>query len=660
MIRELVLILLITVSITSLNVYSSLGYKYTRSIVLYAPAVTSSGSGVLSKLKLTIAYPGRGYVYFSAHPLTELDTQATARVAALVASSLANKDYYSYDYYVVMESPSMVIGGPSAGALMTIGFLALMLNTSIYSNITMTGMVNPDGTIGPVGGLKGKLEAVASHGFKVFLIPLGERYVTVPNVTVKRFPWGIFRRVTYTHIDLVSYGRRLGVSVIEVSSIREAYSYFTGYNFSINYSLSRIELMDKLYDTLTNQTVCFLENSTEYANLTRELIPQISIWYRGSIRDLVREVERMVEETRSYLDNGYAVLAFNNGLKTLYRALSTYWLTLYLSDNADQEYFIEQTNTTLIKSYNIVSSLLDNNTYTITYYEILTTIYSKYVDAREYFSKGVNALQEGSIVDGIDYLAHSYSLYYDISSWSRVIDLFNETSVFQNMSKVYDVALVMYSIADSTTSYAYTLAEDLGVRSSYLDKAMDYLDRAHDALFENNSIDLTGESILATVYATIAVHKMFISNKSVEEVLVKHVFMEARVCLEQLSIVNTSSILPEYYYIYAREFMEVGEYSQALLPALLSILHSRKDLLIVSYSGGVVLEKTNPYTTTPPLTPNPSTSPSVLGYTGLSTEFKWFIYGLVTGILVSIIIVVFVKSYREVSTKREFGGSEQG
>jgi len=79
---------------------------FTRSIVLYAPAVARSGGGALIQVNLTLKYPGSGLVYFSAKPLVELDTQATARVAAFVAAAITSHSDVVVVVVVVVTSNS--------------------------------------------------------------------------------------------------------------------------------------------------------------------------------------------------------------------------------------------------------------------------------------------------------------------------------------------------------------------------------------------------------------------------------------------------------------------------------------------------------------------------------------------------------------------------
>lgn len=68
------------------------------------------------------------------------------------------------------------IDEPSARALVATGIIACLLGDEIDSSMIMTGMLNPDGTIGSVGGIyfEGiyyKLQTAAESGLTDVLIP---------------------------------------------------------------------------------------------------------------------------------------------------------------------------------------------------------------------------------------------------------------------------------------------------------------------------------------------------------------------------------------------------------------------------------------------------------------------------------------------------------
>jgi hypothetical protein len=98
--------------------------------------------------------------------------------------------------------------GPSAGAVMTVGFAALLKGDRIQRGIAMTGTIDKDGNIGPVGGIPDKIRAAAREGYRTVLIPEGQRYD--PRWNIDRLAWD------------------LNVEVKEVGTIDEAYHLMTG------------------------------------------------------------------------------------------------------------------------------------------------------------------------------------------------------------------------------------------------------------------------------------------------------------------------------------------------------------------------------------------------------------------------------------------------
>ena len=201
-----------------------------------------------------IVTPGNGKVFVSTVPYTQIDMQGSAQLAALTACDVLGLDFMKYDFFFTIEADSPIVGGPSAGGVMTIATISALKNLSLRSDVYMTGMIYPDGFIGPVGGIPYKLKAAADKGAKIFLIPKGQRVVTVEEtVEEKRGPF-IFISKKSKPVDLYEYGKELGVKVIEVEKIEDALLYYTNYtivksqpsmNFS-KYSNLLLQLADKM------------------------------------------------------------------------------------------------------------------------------------------------------------------------------------------------------------------------------------------------------------------------------------------------------------------------------------------------------------------------------------------------------------------------------
>ena len=144
---------------------------------------------------------GSGHVYMDTMPMTQMDMQGSARIASKVAFDITGKNQNNYDVYYIVRSDVPVIGGPSAGATLCVATIASLNNWSINKNVMMTGMINPDGSVGPVGGILEKIKAAKSMNVDYFLIPHGERYVSA----------GIGENDT---VDAVEYGKEMGIKVI--------------------------------------------------------------------------------------------------------------------------------------------------------------------------------------------------------------------------------------------------------------------------------------------------------------------------------------------------------------------------------------------------------------------------------------------------------------
>jgi hypothetical protein len=98
--------------------------------------------------------------------------------------------------------------GPSAGAAMAVGFIAMFKGDRLQRGIAMTGTFEPGGRIGPVGAIPDKMRAAAREGYRTILVPTGQVYG--PN-------W-----------NLNQVAMELNLIVKEVDTIDQAYELMTG------------------------------------------------------------------------------------------------------------------------------------------------------------------------------------------------------------------------------------------------------------------------------------------------------------------------------------------------------------------------------------------------------------------------------------------------
>lgn len=190
---------------------------------LDAPAVgeTADGEvvGVLADVFVTVSPATNGTVggsvFLDTRPLLQLDMQGSARQAARVAAGLAGVDANAYDVFIAFRSTSSVVGGPSAGALMSVLVLAGISGHPPKEDVTLTGTVLPDGSVGPVGGVPEKATAAAEGGKRLFLFPAGqERSVTALG----------------EEVDMETWCRdKLAITCRPVLSVEDAFAAVTGF-----------------------------------------------------------------------------------------------------------------------------------------------------------------------------------------------------------------------------------------------------------------------------------------------------------------------------------------------------------------------------------------------------------------------------------------------
>lgn len=207
-----------------------------KSVMVLVPAVgeLTDGSliGVTMSLEATIR-SGTGGVFVDTRPLTQVDMQGSARLAAATAAAIAGARADEYDFFITIRSDTTVVGGPSAGAAITSAFVALLLDLPLRDDVVMTGMINPDGSVGPVGGILQKAQAAHEAGASLFLIPLGQGVVESIQQTVDDSGWFPTTRNEIVRTDVRQHAKdNWGLDVKELTDIYDAIEYATDYRLS--------------------------------------------------------------------------------------------------------------------------------------------------------------------------------------------------------------------------------------------------------------------------------------------------------------------------------------------------------------------------------------------------------------------------------------------
>ena len=190
------------------------------------PAVDKEGKGVIT-LIVVEAMPGVGRTLVDINNLLFwADTQESIRKARDVAANYTGMNLENYDLIYHIYANASVVGGPSAGAALTVLTIAALLNKSIRDDVMITGAINYDGSIGLVGDILKKAKIAKENGATLFLVPLTQskeigyeekevckKYGNVEYCTIEQKP------------KIIDIGNEVGINLIEIKDINDAVSY---------------------------------------------------------------------------------------------------------------------------------------------------------------------------------------------------------------------------------------------------------------------------------------------------------------------------------------------------------------------------------------------------------------------------------------------------
>ncbi len=317
--RKILLLLLLIVLVPAVSCQSL------TEVDLMVPAVGQDPStgvmfGVPVRLNLRMMSPGNGEVFVNTRALTEMDMQGSARVAAMVAEDVTGEDMGDKDFLITLYANSTIIGGPSAGASITVGMIALLEELELRGDVMMTGMITPDGAIGVVGGIPEKAHAASISGVDYFLIPEGQS--TSYNST------------DYEDVNVTELAReRWNITVVEVSDIREAVSWFTEMEFKPRSYPSSPVATESYQDLMRLQSGREIEEANmslaeARSALNLSFLNSSMIDYLGS--DIQTSADRLTAAQEAYEDSQYYVASSKAFQSKIYSGFVSKYVT-YLS-----------------------------------------------------------------------------------------------------------------------------------------------------------------------------------------------------------------------------------------------------------------------------------------------------------------------------------------
>ena len=287
---------------------------------IHAPAVVlENNTGEMTLISLTVT-TGNGTVRILGPQKVGNSTIYSAVTAAHYAAEASHLNISNYNFNYTIYNSSNVTG-PSGGAALTLLAISALQHRQISSNITITGTVSPNGSIGEIGGAYDKTGAASRAHMAAILVPnasfdpfeekeymLAQSYYHIPLIQVSNITEAeayAFGNVPIRASEGVNYS--LGYDY-NITSLNDANIACTGTcNYTPFYALGGYTLNMTAHE-ISNQTLISLP--TIRSGLSQALSQSESVFSKGYV---------YTGSDLAFLDyiNAYMFSSFNTSRQTL-------------------------------------------------------------------------------------------------------------------------------------------------------------------------------------------------------------------------------------------------------------------------------------------------------------------------------------------------------
>ncbi len=527
--------------------------------ILGVRQVGENEEGVVADLLVEVK-EGTGRIFVDTMPLTEIDTQASARLSKEVSCDILNIDCDKYDFFYVIRGEFPMIGGPSAGAAMTVATLSALTNVSINPYVMITGTINPDGTIGPVGGLLAKAEAASKEGATRMLIPQGQETVYVEKINVlSQTP--LIAKTQTVPIDLVSYSKEnWNLNITPVRTVEEAYEYATNHKIVKKNNIKKID--KNLYSKIM-KIMCedLIEKSSNKINVFETNLSSAKLSYLHSeeINNLLNDSMEKLEKARDF----YKKKAYYSGASFAVNSLvsSTYGsnlLNYYVSQNTQfVEKMLDQLKENITSKEN--EFLKTRNFDDINDVESIVIAINRIMEAEKMLDSAYKNYYNDNYVSAIYYASFAQVRILTSEEWEGLTNFFtNNMNITFNNTKLRDLSLDRITQASNTIAYAKTVSND-----AFLSEAEKHLENANNAFSKNEYAYALFESLEAKAEANLAMETRGLTNDTLFE-KIKDDEDEVKFFIENVEENGVVPLLAISYLEYAGAFNETQP-AQALI-----------------------------------------------------------------------------------------------
>ncbi|NQV08467.1 hypothetical protein HQ529_01295 [Candidatus Woesearchaeota archaeon] len=336
--------------------------------------------------------PGSGAVFIETFPLTKIDTQISTRFAKEIACKHLDLDCDNQDFFYVIRAGHSIVGGPSAGAAIAVLTVSVLDNLEIDETVAVTGTINSGGIIGPVAGLKEKIEAAFKNGIKKVLVPKAETIFSDENET-----------------NLTAFGYELGIEVVSVSELDDALFEFSGKRYQKDVDLIISETYEKTMRMLA-EDLCdrskYLKEKVDNYEWDEDVSKAIS-----DINNISMSGETSFNKTKYYSSASFCFGA-NVGYKHMLLILQNHSVGKIVNYTLNIKKIAEESNKRLkAMSYETLTDL-----------EAYMIVKQRLIEAVDFANDASKNIIAGNINNALYDLAYAQERIYTARSWSEFFD----------------------------------------------------------------------------------------------------------------------------------------------------------------------------------------------------------------------------------------------
>lgn len=467
--------------------------------------------------------PGANRIFMEVYPFAQLDTQISTRFAKEIACKFLEKDCSHLDFIYTLRAHSTLVGGPSAGAATAMLTVAVLADLPIDESVTVTGTINSGGLVGPVGGIKEKIESAAQDpSIKTVLLPSGARYET--------------NHTSNETVDLLDYGRQQGLNMIEISTLAQGVYHLTGKNFS----KPPQQISDEQYNSIMiniSKSLCNRADSLRLKAINKTL-PLTNASYKLA-KNITQNSQTALNNSQYYSAASYCFGAgiHNRYIDLVHKNLST------KQKLANYKKFTQER----IKLESSVDNRPIQTIPDLQTYMILKERLAEAQDRLELFNKSIN------ITESLFHLSFAIERLNTVKSWSAFFRMEGQQFTFDSENFANACAK---KISEAEERYQY-----VGLYFPFLNtKAKDLLDRARDdyrnhnyklCLFRASKAQAESDTILSTIG---------VEDEQVEQLALQKLDVAQNVISEEIQK-DRFPILGYSYYQYANSLLDSDKYS---------------------------------------------------------------------------------------------------